>query len=368
MTPSINSRRSYFYYLEWGGRLAGESHPQTLISPSVVPKTMEAVILAGGFGTRMRPLTNTRPKPLLPILDQPMIDHIVRWLPDDVDRVILAVNYMADAIREHLADEELGAEVVVVEEDEPLGTGGAFRNALPEVTGDTFIGLNGDVITSLDLGEMMEQHRRTGGIGTIALWEVDDPSRYGVVELDDRDRIINFVEKPEPGTAPSNLINAGVYILRTDILDLVEPGVKTSLEREVYPKVLDEGLYGHQFSGFWVDAGTPEAYLDAHRFLLDRMEERGWEGAVMDTTAHIKGPSLLGPGAVLGPDCQVGPYATLGEDCMIGQDAKVVNSVLLPGAKVDKGARLYNCILGEGAEAGEDEVLEGAVLEDGRKP
>ena len=348
--------------------LPDESSPQTLISASALPTAMEAVILAGGFGTRLRPLTLTRPKPLLPMLDQPMIDHIVRWLPDEVDRVILAVNYMADAIREHLADAELGAEVVVVEEDEPLGTGGAFKNALPEVTEDTFIGLNGDIITSLDLDEMMDQHRRTGGIGTIALWKVDDPSRFGVVEMDHTGRIGSFIEKPAPGTAPSNLINAGAYILRSDILDLVEPGVKTSLEREVFPKVLDQGLYGFRFSGFWVDAGTPEAYLEAHRALLDRMEDQGWDGAVMDTTAHIKGPSLLGPGAVVGADCQVGPYATVGEGCVIGADAKVVNCVLLPDAKVNKGARLYNCILGEGAEVGEDEVLEGAVLEDGRRP
>ena len=329
---------------------------------------MEAVILAGGFGTRMRPLTDTRPKPLLPMLDQPMIDHIVRWLPDEVDRVILAVNYMADAIREHLADAELGTEVVVVEEDEPLGTGGAFKNALPEVTGDSFIGLNGDIITSLDLNDMMVRQWRMGGIGTIALWDVKDPSRYGVVDMDHQGRISEFVEKPEPGTAPSNLINAGAYILRSDILDLVEPGVKTSLEREVFPRILDDGLYGFRFTGFWVDAGTPEAYLEAHRHLLDRMEERGWDGSVMDTTAHIKGPSLLGPGAVVGADSQVGPYATVGEDCIIGKGAKVVNCVLLPGAKVGKRAHLYNCILGEGAEAGQDEVLEGAVLEDGRQP
>jgi mannose-1-phosphate guanylyltransferase len=329
---------------------------------------MEAVILAGGFGTRMRPLTDTRPKSLLPILDQPMIDHIVRWLPDDVDRVILAVNYMAEAIREHLADAELGTEVVVVEEDEPLGTGGAFRNALPELTEDTFIGLNGDIITSLDLNDMIVRHRRMDGIGTIALWQVEDPSRYGVVDMDRKGRINEFVEKPEPGTAPSNLINAGAYILRTDVLEMVEPGVKTSLEREVYPRVLDQGMYGYQFTGFWVDAGTPETYLEAHRHLLARMDDRGWDGTMMDTTAHIRGPSLIGPGTVVGADCQVGPYATIGEECIIGNGAKVVNCVLLPGAKVDKDANVSNCILGEGAEVAEDEVLEGAVLEDGRRP
>jgi len=329
---------------------------------------MEAVILAGGLGTRLRPLTHTRPKPLLPMLDQPMIDHIVRWLPDEVDRVVLAVNYMADAIREHLADAELGTEVVVVEEDEPLGTGGAFKNALPEVTDDTFIGLNGDIITSLDLAGMLAQHRSKGGIGTIALWEVPDPSRFGVVDLDRGGRIRQFVEKPAPGEAPSNLINAGAYILRPDILDLVEPGVRTSIEREVFPRVLDQGLHGFRFSGFWVDAGTPGAYLEAHRELLDRMEDRGWEGAVMDGTAHIRGPSLLGPGAVVGADCQVGPYATVGEDCVIGKGAKVVNTVLHAGARVGRGSSLEDCILGEGADTGEGAVMQGAVLGDGHSP
>jgi mannose-1-phosphate guanylyltransferase len=297
-----------------------------------------------------------------------MIDHVVRWLPDEVDRIVLAVNYMADAIREHLADAELGVEVVVVEEDEPLGTGGAFKNALPEVTEDTFIGLNGDIICSLDLTEMLAQHRRTKGIGTIALWEVDDPSRFGVVEMDHTGLIGNFVEKPEPGTAPSNLINAGAYILRSDILDLVEPGVKTSLEREVYPRVLDQGLYGHRFSGFWVDAGTPEAYLEAHRELLDRMEDLGWEGTAMDETASLRGPSLVGPGAVVGAGAKVGPYATVGEGCIIGKEASVVNSVLLPDAVVGKWARLYNCIIGEGAEVPDGKVLESVVLEDGHRP
>jgi mannose-1-phosphate guanylyltransferase len=148
----------------------------------------------------------------------------------------------------------------------------------------------------------------------------------------------------------------------------VEPGVKTSLEREVYPRVIDEGLYGYQFTGFWVDAGTPEAYLEAHRELLDRMEDRGWEGATMDGTAHIRGPSLLGPGAVVGADCQVGPYATVGEGCVIGRGSSVVNSVLHEGAVVGKGSSLSDCILGQGAETGEGEVLEGAVLEDGRRP
>jgi len=316
----------------------------------------------------MRPLTNTRPKPLLPIMNHAMIDHIVLCLPEGVDRVVLAVNYMADAIRHHLDRVDLGVEVVVVEEDEPLGTGGAFKNSLGEVTSDTFIGLNGDIISSLDMTEMVAQQQRSGGIGTIALWEVDDPSRYGVVELDNDDRIRSFVEKPSPGEAPSNLINAGAYVLRTEILDLVEPGVKTSIEREVYPRVLDKGLYGHRFSGFWVDAGTPEAYLESHRQLLDRVPSPEPEEANIHSTARVMAHTLLGEDVTLGAGVEIGPYVVLGEGVRIAQDARLRECVLLPGARVGAGAVLSDCILGEGAEVAAGEVLDGAVLEDGRTP
>lgn len=329
---------------------------------------MEAVILAGGFGTRMRPLTHTRPKPLLPIMNRPMIDHIVMWLPEEVDRVVLAVNYMADAIRDHLRGVDLGVEVIVVEEDEPLGTGGAFRNALGEVTSDTFIGLNGDVISSLDMTDMVTQHRERGGIGTIALWEVEDPSRYGVVELGDDDRILSFVEKPAPGEAPSNLINAGAYVLRTEILDLVEPGVKTSIEREVYPRVLERGLFGHHFSGFWVDAGTPAAYLEAHRELLDRVPSSESGTANIHSTARVMPHTVLGEDVTLGAGAVVGPYVVLGDGVHIAAGAVLRECVLLPGARVGAGASLSGCILGEGAEVAADEVLEKVVREDGRAP
>jgi mannose-1-phosphate guanylyltransferase len=329
---------------------------------------MEAVILAGGFGTRLRPLTYTRPKPLLPVLGRAMIDHIVGAMPKKVDRVILAVNYMADDIRAHLRTVDLGVEVVVVEEDEPLGTGGAFRNALDEVTSDTFIGFNADHISTLNMDEMLRYHEERNGIGTIALWQVPDPSRFGVVELDHEARIRSFIEKPAPGETPSDLINAGAYILRTEILELIEPGMKISIEREVFPHVLDVGLYGYRFSGFWVDAGTPEAFLEAHRELLDRLDPVTHYDVDAHPTATIATPSHLAPGCILDARAEVGPYATLGEGCHVGEGAGIVNCVLLPGARVERGARLYNSILGEGARVGEGEVLEGAVLEDGRVP
>jgi len=297
-----------------------------------------------------------------------MIDHVVEWLPKEVDRVVLAVNYMADSIREHLRQAELGVEVTVVEEEEPLGTGGAFRNALQEVTEDLFIGLNGDIISSLDLSAMIKAQRRHGGIGTIALWHVEDPSRFGVVELDDDQRILSFVEKPQPGTAPSKLINAGAYVLRREILELVEPGEPTSIEREIFPLVLGQGLFGHRFTGFWVDAGTPEAYLEAHQELLYHREGGREPHPGLDTTVKLRHPCLMDPDVRVGARAEVGPYVTMGPGCRVGPGATLVNCVLLPGVIVGEGATLTDCILGEAAEVEEGEVLEGQVLADGRSP
>ena len=316
----------------------------------------------------MRPLTLVRPKPLLPILNRPMVDHMVLWLPDVVDRVVLAVNYMADAIREHLRSADLGVEVRVVEEDEPLGTGGAFKNCIGEVTEDAFIGLNGDLVSSLDMGEMVASQAIRGGIGTIALWEVEDPSRFGVVELGPDGRISSFVEKPPPGEAPSNLINAGAYVLRTEILDSVRPGVKTSIEREVFPRVLDRGLHGHRFTGFWADAGTPSAYLEAHRELLDRIPSTEPEQANVHSTARVLPHSLLGEDVTVGEGAEVGPYAVLGEGVRISRGARLRNCVLFPRSRVGAGASLEGCILGEGADVAAGETLADLVLEDGRTP
>jgi mannose-1-phosphate guanylyltransferase len=297
-----------------------------------------------------------------------MIDHVVRSMPPEVDRVVLAVNYMADAIRAHLREADLGVEVVVVEEDEPLGTGGAFKNALGEVSEDVFIGLNGDIISSLDIGELLRGHRERGGVGTIALWEVEDPSRFGVVDLDPDGGILSFVEKPAPGEAPSNLINAGVYALDTGILDLVEPGRPTSIEREVFPKVIDRGLFGHRFSGFWVDAGTFPAYLEAHRELLDRVEARTPRSLDIHPTARVVQPCHLGEDIMISTGAVVGPYATLGDGCLVREGARIEDSVLLPRARVGANARLLHSVVGEGAEIPWDTELEGVSVEDGTSP
>ncbi len=282
---------------------------------------MEAIILVGGFGTRLRPLTLTVPKPLLPLANVPMLERLVRELPAAFDTVLLAVNYRADDIALHFGKIDAGRRVIVVPEAEPLGTGGAMRNCRDHVTGTAAV-FNGDVVSSLDLTAMLAQHRATGARGTLALWEVADPSRYGVVELRGSE-ILQFQEKPTPGTELSRLINAGTYLLEPEVLDLIPAGRKVSVEREIFPVVAGDGLYGFPFDGYWVDAGTPESYLEANRLQLDRQATASHRGAEIRGRALIADDARL-DGCIVGPDAVIGPGAQL-------TDCEVRHSVVLGG-------------------------------------
>lgn len=305
---------------------------------------MEAVILSGGLGTRLRPLTYTRPKPLLPVANKPMLEHLLDRLPDEVDRAVLASGYRIDQIRAWAGNLDHRVELVVVDEEEPLGTGGAIANVSEHITGE-FLCFNGDVISSAPLEAMIEARREADALGALALWPVEDPSPFGVVAREGR-RITRFVEKPEPDQAPSNLINAGTYCFSEAILDHIETGRKVSLEHEVFPSVLDEGrtLLGIPFEGYWVDCGRPDVYLEAHEVLLD-------------------GEAALADGARL--DGEWAGWVCLGEGAQVDAGARVERSVLYPGARVRSGARLRSTILGEDVEVGKDAVLEGCVVADG---
>lgn len=300
---------------------------------------MEALILVGGMGSRLRPLTDRIPKPLLPIGNTPMLVRLIRNLPEVFDTVVLAVGYRAQQLEAYFRSHPLDRRVVIVEEDEPLGTGGGFGNCRDHVTG-TFAGLNGDVLSSLDLSAMLEFHRSHGGIGTLALWEVEDPTRYGVVRLDRERRVTSFLEKPEPDRVePPYLINAGTYLLEPEIFDHIPSGRKVSIEREVYPVVIERslGLHGHPFTGFWVDAGTPESYLAASRTVLEHENTQSHAGAtivppvLIDPSAHVKA-------------CRLGPNVTVGADANLW-GCEVAESILMEGVQ-GVGARLEGCLAG----------------------
>jgi mannose-1-phosphate guanylyltransferase len=305
---------------------------------------MEAIILSGGLGTRLRPLTYARPKPLLPIANRPMLAHLLDRLPDVVDRAVLAAGYRIDDIRQWVDENPHRVDVTVVEEEEPLGTGGAIKNVEDEITGP-FLCFNGDVISTPPLERMIELREERDAMGVISLWEVDEPEHFGVVDLEG-DRIRRFVEKPEPGEAPSRLVNAGTYCFDRAVLDHIDAGRQVSLEREVFPRLLETegGMLGVPFEGHWVDCGRPDVYLDAHEILLE-------------------GETEVGEGASL--DGEVTDWACLGAKATVEAGAEVSRTVLLDGAHVEAGARLEDTIVGQGARVGKNAHLVDTVVADG---
>jgi len=320
---------------------------------------MQLVIIAGGFGTRLRPLTLHRPKALVPLLNRPQILHVLERLPPTIDQVILAVNYMYDRVRDFFEAQEIGPEVVVVNEPEPLGTGGAIKNVQDRVSG-TFAVANGDVVDSFDHAAFSAFHRTSGGIGSIAVWPVDDPSAFGVVALEG-DRIARFVEKPPRGEAPSNLVNAGHYVFEPAVFDFIEAGRAVSLEREVFPTLVPRGLFAYRWKGYWSDAGTLPAYLHAQRLLLEAGQASVSKDAET-SRGELRPPVLVAPGCFV--EGRVGPSVVLGRGCKVGR-ASIRNATLLDGVNVDDKVDIDDSIVGEGAAIGEGSHIRESIIGDG---
>jgi mannose-1-phosphate guanylyltransferase len=302
---------------------------------------MKALVLVGGFGTRLRPVTYSVPKQLIPLAGKPLLYHVLDLLPDDVEEVVLASGYKADVLDEYVRTHPLRWRVRTVAEAEPLGTGGGMKNAGDGMS-DPFFLLNSDVVASADLSSMRAQHARHGGIGTMALYEVDDTKPYGVAALGPDDRITRFVEKPDPADAPSHWINAGFAIWSRAVLDEVPGGRPVSFEQEVVPGLLARGVYGFRFSGYWDDAGTPERFLRSQRLLFDG-GRAGRQG--VPRGAYGSGPVAVMDGARL-TGASFGKYVTIGVGATIESGAHVENSVIMDGARVDRDAVVTDSILG----------------------
>jgi mannose-1-phosphate guanylyltransferase len=302
---------------------------------------MRAVVLVGGFGTRLRPLTDTRPKQMLPIVNRPMIEHVVDHLADHgIDDVVLSLGYRPDgftgAYPEGICRR---ARLHYAVEPEPLDTAGAIHFAARDAGIDErFLVLNGDVLTDLDVTGFVAFHEAAGAEGTIALHRVDDPSRYGVVPTDGDGRVVAFVEKPPPGEAPTDLINAGTYVLEPSVIDRIDPARRVSVEREVFPAMVAEGtLYARDGSTYWIDTGTPQEYIQAQLDLVDGLRGEPSEGVHPAARVHPEATvkrSVVGAGATVGPG------------------ARVVGSVLLPGVHVGPGALVDSSVVGVGSEIG----------------
>lgn len=346
---------------------------------------MQAVILSGGEGTRLRPLTSTMPKPSVPLVNRPMISYMVDWLHGHgVRDIVMSVGFLADGLRAALDDAgHDGVEIRYVEEQEPLGTAGAVKHA-ESLLDERFLVLNGDVLAAFDVSAEIAQHERTGARATLALVPVDDPTAYGLVLTDDQGRITDFLEKPDAADVPPNpRINAGGYVLQRDVLEMIEPGVNASFEHDVFPHLPTAEIYAYDADGYWLDLGTPERYMDATRDLLDRkldswLGERLVAGGLaiepgVDTSGcQIEPPAVIAEGCELGAGTRIGMHTVLGHGCEIGENCELDRAVLQRGCRLGEGVSVTNAILGPGVQLGAGSTVctgsvigEGAVIEAG---
>jgi mannose-1-phosphate guanylyltransferase len=336
---------------------------------------VQAVILAGGEGTRLRPLTSSVPKPVVRLVDRPFMSFMLEWLRGHgVDDVILSCGFMADGVRSVLGDgSQLGIRLRYVEEPEPRGTGGALKLAEPMLD-ERFLMLNGDVLTDIDLGAQLAQHERTGARATLSLVAVPDPSAYGLVVLAEDRSVRDFVEKPgAPASSPqTNLISAGAYVLEREVLDLIAPGRKVSIEGEVWPLLVGAGLYGFPSESYWLDIGTPSRYLQGTFDILEGNVQTavrarlGEDWLAVGEGSEVRGrlipPALLGAHTRIAASARVGGLVVLGEHVEVGRASTVERSVILDGARIGEGCELRDCIVAPGASVGDRTKLTGGAM------
>jgi mannose-1-phosphate guanylyltransferase len=311
---------------------------------------MKAVILSGGFGTRLRPLTCSRPKQLLPLGTSTLIGYLLDQLRQaNIAEVILATGHDIEHLQEYLGDgAAYNLKIHYSIESTPLGTAGAIKHAEPFLQGENiFLVLNGDIVSDISYSQMINHHKQHKATATIALFQVEDPSRFGVVELTPEGRIRQFVEKPAPGLAPSNLINAGCYVLDNTVLDKIPSNREVSIEREVFPNLCKSTkVMGWEHQGFWVDTGTPASFLEAHHALLTKMHK-----------SH-----LIGEDAQIASSAEIGSNVTIGKHAIIGPKTRITNSVIFEDAIIGEGTIINEAIIGQGVVIGKALHLEKQVI------
>lgn len=351
---------------------------------------MQAVILAGGEGTRLRPLTLTCPKPIIPLLNVPFLHYQLAWLRQHgIREAVLACSYGINLIREVIGDgSAFGMSVRYAVEPEPLGTAGALRNAADPGDGLLAV-LNGDVLTDLDLTTLIRLHEACGARATISLIPVEDPTLYGLVETRSDGRVLRFLEKPSRDQVTVNTINAGVYILERRLLEFIPKGRAVSMEREFFPELLNRRLsfFGHAASAYWLDIGNPDKYLQAQADLLTGAVATGiqppgtrtgnlWIGeeSVISADARLTGPAVIGRRTRLAPGCWVESFTVLGDGTSLERGSHLDGAVLWKDVHVGPEVRLSGCVIadrcwiGANAEIGPGAVLgAGSVVPDGAR-
>jgi len=342
---------------------------------------MKAILLAGGKGTRLRPLTIHTPKPIVPIFNRPFLHYQIDLLKQvpEIDEVILSLNYQPRRIEEIFGDgSELGIKIRYVVEPTPLGTAGAVKYAGDQLDGSVVV-FNGDVLTQIDLAAVLQLHRERRARATIVLTPVENPAAYGLVETGPDGNIRRFIEKPKPEEITTNHINAGIYVLEPDTFDRIPSNVSWSIERSYFPSLVERGetFVGYVYDGYWIDIGTPEKYMQVHRDIMDgRFRTAPFasngsarrfvaEDARIEDGATVEGPCFVDEGVLVKAGARIGPYSVIGRQCQIEEEARIDGAIVWQNGRIGKDATITNAIIGRNCHIGRSSTIgAGTVLGD----
>ena len=339
---------------------------------------MKAILLAGGKGTRLRPLTIHTPKPVVPIFDRAFLHYQIDLLKQvpEIDEVILSLNYQPRRIEEVFGDGAgTGVRVRYVVEPSPLGTGGAIRYAAQGID-DTLVVFNGDVMTSVDVNAVVALHRERKAKATIVLTPVDNPTAYGLVETETDGRVRRFLEKPKEDEITCNTINAGIYVLEPSTFDRIPKDVSYSIERAYFPSLIErnETFVAYVDKGYWIDIGTPEKYVQVHKDMFDGKFAGGLfktadrtkpivsPEARIDEGAKISGPCFIDAGAHVKAGATIGSYSVIGRGVVVEESANLQDTIVWPNSRIGQSAIVHGPILGRNCHIGRDAVIKGRAL------
>jgi len=341
---------------------------------------MRVVVLAGGEGTRLRPLTTARPKPMVPVANKPMMEHVLELLSAHrFNELLVTLQYLPDVIRNYFGDgSDFGSKITYSIEEKPLGTAGGVKR-LEQLLEGTFLVISGDVLTDINLSEVVKFHKKKGAIATITLTRVPNPLEYGIVITNEEGRIENFLEKPSWGEVFSDTINAGIYVLEPEVLKHVKPGQEFDFSKQLFPLLLKQGeaLYGYTSAGYWCDIGNIQQYLQTHRDVLSKkvklkilgkeIEDSLWvgDGALLEDDVSVKAPAIIGRTSHIHGGVKIKEFSVIGDDVLIDKDASVKRSIIWNNAFVGPSSDLVGCIIGERCNLRANvTVLEDAVVAD----
>jgi len=335
---------------------------------------LKAVILAGGEGTRLQPITFLNPKPMLPLANRPFMENFVLWLKShNVKDIIFSAGYLSEVFKNYFGNgSKLGVKITFVEEEKPLGTCGGVKNTEKYLGSESFLVFNGDILSSLNLTDMIAFHKRKKADVTISVTSTEDPSSYGLVPVDEEGRITKFLEKPEGDEFVTNLINAGIYVMEPHVLEAVPEGKNYSFERQLFPHLLEKnyGIFGYVFNSYWLDVGTPRKYLAANRDVLykkikfkfpGREVMKGiyaGKGSEYSECNFVSGPVVIGSGTKIDKNAKIMPLTVIGNDCSISGGTEISESVIFNNCKIGKKCRIKRAIISNNVGIGDNVAVE----------